>query len=378
MHDPRHDAAEGPSAQSAQQPPPNTSPPPPADASASGPNIEPPAADVRRHLLYALSLPERALRSTVGLAGGVIRESTSLLVPHAIRDCRTYHAFVQQTLDFLVQDVGGVAAAAAPDAEPRVEHFVARKTVGNFVEMAGLATLHLSPLLVLAVLSDVAYGSKTYLRELADELRRAGVIDERSTINSTEELLDAIGATALAASKTFDTPPLSLDGLRETVQQTVDVARRIDLTDALPQGEISRLWEDMRQAAASQRVSLLESSTAMTLYALQRAACLGQGALTTLRVAGSLFDRHLIDYYREALAELRARGYYATLAAVSGPYIEGVWKNFSTDNPSITEGLLSGKILGPGAAALSRWLGFSGKPQCDAPDGPPSTSQAPS
>ena len=34
-----------------------------------------------------------------------------------------------------------------------IDNFVARKTVGNFIELAGLATLHLSPLTLLAVVS---------------------------------------------------------------------------------------------------------------------------------------------------------------------------------------------------------------------------------
>ena len=87
-------------------------------------------------------------------------------------------------LDFMVHDVGGVTTKMAAGGEAaRVDNFVARKTVGNFVEMAGLATLHVSPLMLLAVVSDVAYGSQAYVRQLADELRREGVISETSTID---------------------------------------------------------------------------------------------------------------------------------------------------------------------------------------------------
>ena len=64
--------------------------------------------------------------------------------------------------------------------EPAIDDFVARKTVGNFVEMAGLATLHVSPMMLLAVVSDIAYGSQTYLNEITEELKREGVIDEGS------------------------------------------------------------------------------------------------------------------------------------------------------------------------------------------------------
>jgi hypothetical protein len=314
---------------------------------------------VRKYLLYSLSLPERALRSTVGLVGGAVRESAGLLVPQALRDGQTYRVMVQQTLDFLVQDVGGVTKqSATASGEPPVEQFVARKTVGNFVEMAGLATLHLSPLLVLAVVSDVAYGSQAYLSELADELRKSGVIDEKSTINSTNDLLEAIGSTARVASSAFNAPPLSIDGLRETVEQTAEAARRIDVADALPQHEIARMWKEMHALASAEHVSLLEISSAMTLHALGKVANVGRGALSAVRIAGKLVDRKVLDHYRNALADIHQRGYYPTLAATSGPYIEGVWQNFSTDRTTITEELCSGRLLAKGAGAVARWLGY--------------------
>src|SRR3954451_25142353 len=81
---------------------------------------------VRKYLLYTLSLPERALRSSVVVVGGAVRESASLLVPQALRDSQTYRVMVQQTLDFLVNDVGGIeAASTGAAAPPRVEQFVA-------------------------------------------------------------------------------------------------------------------------------------------------------------------------------------------------------------------------------------------------------------
>lgn len=323
------------------------SPPPPTDA-------------VRNYLLYTLSLPERAVRSSVGAVGGAVRESTGLLVPQAIRDSTTYSVLVQQTLDFLTEDVGGVKKAQVTGEQPaRVENFVARKTVGNFVEMAGLATLHLSPLMVLAVVSDVAHGSQTYLKELAEELRREGVIDEQSTIDSTGDLLAALGRTSKTASAAFDTPPLSLEGLRETLNQTTTAAGEIDLTKALPQSEINRMWSEMRELASEEEVSLLELSSAMTLHSLGKIANVGRGALSTVRVAGNLFDRHILDHYSSALTDIHNKGYYNTLAEVSGPYVEALWQNFSTERSTITEDLLNGRILGQAKAKLGSWLGLT-------------------
>lgn len=327
-------------------------------------NVQPPPpAAVTDYLLYSLSLPERALRSSVGALGGAVRESAGLLVPQAIRDSNTYSVLVQQTLDFLVEDVGGVEGGkvdgGGADGTPttRVEGYVARKTVGNFVEMAGLATLHLSPLMVLAIASDVAHGSTAMLKELADELRRDGIIDAESTIDSASDLLTAVGETTSLASKAFDTPPLSISGLQETIAQTADAARRVDARDALPQAELQRMWDEMRDLAEAENVTLLELSSAVTLHSLGKVADVGRGALSTVRVAGNLVDRHVLDHYAQAISDIHRDGYYATLAKVSGPYVEAVWRNFSTDQTTVTEDLLSGRLLGQAGATISRWLG---------------------
>jgi hypothetical protein len=344
------------------------------------PNQPPPSSgNVHDYLVYTLSLPERALRTTTGLLGGAVRESADLLVPQAFRDSKCYTSLVQQTLDFLIDDIGGVEKPKEEGANPKIDDYVARKTVGNFVEMASLATLHASPMLLLAIVSDVAYGSRTYLKELADELRREGLIDENSTIDSAGELLDALRDTTGTAASVFDTPPLSIGGMRASIESTIKSAQQLDPTKVLPRAEIEQLWADMRQIADKQDVSLLEVSGAVTLHALDSIASVGSGALSGVRVAGTLLDRHVVDHYRTALGEIHERGYYATLSDASRPYIAAVWQNFSTERPTITGDLLSGKLVGQAASTVGRWLGI-GKPleeselPIDAPKDPITTS----
>lgn len=314
---------------------------------------------VRDYLLYTLSLPERAIRTTTGAASGVVRESAALLVPQAFQNSKTYSSLVGQTLDFLCEDVGGVKPDVSGVEGPVVEDFVARKTVGNFVEMAGMATLHVSPMLLLAVVSDVAYGSQTYLRELAEELKRDGVIAEDSTIDHASDLLTAISNTSGVAASAFNTPPISLDGLYETINETKQAVHQIDPTKVLPQSEMERMWNEMEAIANEENVSMFEVSSAMALHSLDRIASVGKGALSTTRAAGRLFDEHVIDHYRTALNELETKGYYATLADNSKPYVDAVWKNFSTDNTTLTEDVLSGRLIGQATNALGRWLGAS-------------------
>lgn len=314
---------------------------------------------VRNYLLYTLSLPERTLRSASGLLGGVLRESACLLVPHAFQDCKTYSIMVEQMLDFLAEDVGGVerARAESAGAAAKVEYFAARKAVGNFVEMAGLATFHLSPMLLLAVVSDVAYGSRAYLNELAGELKQQGVIAEDSTINHVDDLLEAVASAAGTTAGAFDTPPLSVEGLRQTIDDTRKAVGSIDPMSVLPQAEVARLWHDIHKIASEQGVDPLAISSAMTLFSLDRIGSASLGALSTVRAVGTLFDRHVIDHYRCGLQRIQEKGFYTTLAETSKPYSDAVWKNFSSSRSTITEDVLSGRLVGQAWSTARRWFG---------------------
>jgi len=309
---------------------------------------------------YVLSLPERALRSGTGLLGGVLRESASLLVPQSFQNSRTYTVMVRQMLDFVVHDIGGVAQGAAPSSTADVDNYVARKAIGNFVDMASLATLHVSPLLLLAAVSDLAYGSQVYLKELTDELKAQGVIDENTKIDHVNDLLTAVSDTSAATSKVFNTPPLSADALKETIDETRAAVRGSGASRVPPQAEVDRMWEEMREISEREGVSMLAVSGAATMHSLGKFATISRGALSTIKVAGTLFDRHVLDHYSQSLHEIRQRGLYQSLAETSQPYIAAVWENFQTDRATLTEGVLSGKLLGSGWRAVRKWLGKEG------------------
>ncbi|MBX7169019.1 MAG: hypothetical protein K1X74_21970 [Pirellulales bacterium] len=333
------------------------------DKSAATVGNEPSAASVQNYLLYGLSLPERALRSGASIVAGTVREGTSLLVPRAFQDSKTYSVLVRQMLDYLADDIGGVqrAAGASAGAPPAVENFVARKAVGNFVEMAGLATLHVSPLTVLAVLSDLAYGSSTLLGEWGEELKRQGVIDPSSTILQVDDLLEAVARASRVSAEAFDTPPLSYEGLRETVEQTRAAVAQIDPTKLIPQAELQAMWQQMRELANREGVSLADVSTAIALSSLSKLDGVGRGVVSGFVVVGNLFDRHILDHYRSSLADVRERGLYASLAETATPYIEAVWRNFSAERATLTEDLLSGKLVGQVWSGVRRWLGLADK-----------------
>ena len=304
-------------------------------------------------LRYGASLPERVIRSTAGLVGGTLRESAALLLPATVRDARTYRAFIGQMLDFMAEDMGGVERS--PKAgQDRVDGFVARKTVGNFVELTSLATIHMSPLLILALVADVAYGSQAYLREFADELEERGVIEDGSAIQRTDDLLEALAGASDQMAQTFDTPPLSIDGLRETIQQTRASLQQVDIATVLPEVELANLWQGIRDTASREGISALDVSGLIALSSIERVGRLRDGVLSSVRVAGTLLDRHVIDHYREVLADVDERGFYASFRAAGRPYAEAAWRNFKTDQRTLTENFIEGGGLKRMAQSLWR------------------------
>jgi hypothetical protein len=345
-----------------------------ADCAAAGDVSEPLAPPEKARalwagsLLYGLSLPERFLRSSVGLAAGAASEASAFLVPQAFQNSKTYTVVVRNSLKFLTEDIAGVPSQSEQAAA--CENFLARKAVGNFVDLAGLATLHVSPLWLLAIVSDVAYGSRGYVLELAEELKKQGLIDETSTIHHVDDVLEAVRSASGQASELFDTPPLSVDELRKTLQETRAAIASADYTSILPESELARSWEEMRSIASQEDVSLLSVSGAMTMNALEKMKTVSQGTLTGVRVAGGLFNRHVVGHYSDSLTKLREDGFYQTVRDSYQPYIDGVWNNLAVDRETWTEEFLSGRALGKAYQSLTGWFTAPVGPAIPAADVP--------
>ncbi len=170
-------------------------------------------------------------------------------------------------------------------------------------------------------------------------------------------MLNVIAKASAETTDRLDTPPLSVAGLQETIEQTRLRLSEIDPTKVLPQAEIKKLWDDMQGLADQQHVNLFEVSSAMTMYSLNQVSTATKGALTTIRVTGNLLDQHIFDHYWQAAAKIGRAGIY-TVAAESGkPYLDALWYNFSSDRPTLTEDIVSGKMIGNAWAGLREWFG---------------------
>jgi hypothetical protein len=320
-------------------------------------------ANILNGLLYGLSLPERLVRSAVGLTAGTAREIAEFVVPQSFQSSKSYEVAVRNSLDFLLANVAKVSdrnqqaadnAIATADAvvgtsggneqDPSATdpgRFIARKAVGNFIDIAGLATLHVSPLWILAIVSDAAYGTKTYLNELSEELQKQGLIDDTSTIHRVDDLFEAIRNASGRAASNFDQPPLSLDELKSSIEQTRKALNEVDPRLLIPESEISRYWSSMKSIAAQEEISLLGVSGAVAMQAVESIGSATQGTMTGLFVAGRIVNRNIFSHYGTALSQIQKQGLWTSVRNSYGPYVDLAWGNFMSSRKTWTEQVLN-------------------------------------
>ena len=103
---------------------------------------------------FLLSLPERVVRSTSAVAGGLLRELGEVTIPRPLRQSQLYQNLVEATLRFMIEKVGKVDGVYT--GEKLSEDFLMRRTAGSGVEFIGILAFRASPVWVLAALADAS------------------------------------------------------------------------------------------------------------------------------------------------------------------------------------------------------------------------------
>ena len=308
--------------------------------------------------LYGASVPERALRGMIGAASGVLKESAEVLVPDAMKGMKLYELTVRKMLSTMVEDVGGLKLdpagpshdpAGAREGEPSPagppDARAARMAVAQAVDIAGLTTLHLSPLWVLGVLSDVTLGARTYLQALTEELKAQGVIDRGETIRNVDDLLGSLQRFSGSLADRLDAPPVTVEELRRTASEIRAEAQRIDLSKAIPSAEIERAWTEIQETAAREGFSVFQVSSALGMMALTGLSSAGKGAYGSVKVGARMIDDKILQHYFSSLERIRAKGFYQALAETYEPYLRALRRLFDPSTETVTETLLTGKAF---------------------------------
>ena len=278
---------------------------------------------------YLLSVPERLLRSALGLGAGVTRELGQIVLPVGIRRSQLYQNLVDATLRFLIEQVGGVegvytAEGALPD------NFLARRTAGNAVEALGIVAFRASPVWVLAALADLCGIGRHLIPEMADALKAEGLLEKDAQFTSVEQLLDGLERTSSRLATTINTPPLDVAGLRREWEAIREEARGLPPAGLPSREAITSIWTLLKTESARQERSIFETSSMMAVAAAR------VGATRT----GQMVLAALLDHYTQTLSEIRQVGYLAYGRRQFRPYVRAAVNQFSPKKRTVTQRLL--------------------------------------
>jgi hypothetical protein len=294
--------------------------------------------------LYALSLPERTVRSLSALGGGLLREASQLALPPAVRETALYRATAGIGLRFLIEQAGDVYGIY-PRHDPLSRQFVRRYAAGASIEMVGIVTIFLSPVWVLAALGDVTRVGKTLFTEIGDALKAEGLLDPGAQFETMAQLLDGLERTSTHLALTVNMPPLHIPGLRQEWRQFLENLALLPAA-RLPSGaDVERAWNNLRTVSRNLDRSVFSVSAALGMSALSSvprhlhwlSRSVGVSARTTGAVVGGVFLAH----YAAASRELMKTGFAAYCARHSRPYVLAAIRHFLPEKKSWIEGLLS-------------------------------------
>jgi hypothetical protein len=292
---------------------------------------------------YLLSLPERFMRSTLGLGAGAAREVGEVVLPGAVRRTQLYRNLVDATLRFVIERIGGVEGIYDKN-EPLPENFLLRRTAGNAVEVLGIVAFLASPVWVLAALADVCGAGRQLIPEMADALKEQGLLDRDARFTSVDQILDGLERTSSRVASAINTPPLDVAGLRREWDAIRQEARGIQPSSLPSRDAVAAMWAQLKAEAAHQERSVFETSSMVALSAARafpdRARWFCASARVGASRTGQIVAVALLDHYRDTLGEMRKTGYAAFTAKQLRPYVLAAADQFSPARHTLTERLI--------------------------------------
>jgi len=292
---------------------------------------------------YLLSIPERLVRSVLGLGAGVAREVGEVVLPDGIRGSQLYQNLVEATLRYLIEQVGGVKEVYRTDTT-LPDDFVARRAAGNAVELLGIVAFRASPVWILAALADLCGLGRQLIPEVADTLKAQGLLEKDVQFTSVDQMLDGLERTSARLAATINTPPLDVAGLRREWEAIRQEARGLQPANLPARDTISRMWAELQAESVRQDRSVFQTSSLMAVSAARGfpdgvrwfSASARAGAIRTSQV----FAAALLDHYGQTLNEIRQVGYVAYARRQLRPYLRACVDQFSPNRRTLTQRLV--------------------------------------
>jgi len=284
------------------------------------------------HLLaYVISVPERILRWILGLAAHLLLLASRVL-PRPIREGRFYKLSVQRHLKMLTDEIA--QADMFPDKkDDGVVTSKTRMMVGGAVDNLLILGLHASPVWILLAATDLSKGAAAFTKELGQELKDAGVMQEGSRLDSVDDVLGGLSRLSDRMAETIDTPPLSLDDMKASISSVRKEIEDVGTTAWQQTANIDGLANDLMEVAHEARRPLLEVASGVAVGSVRKAGALVWGTLAgagaTVTVAGRMLWRDVMVDYGMTLRRMHRQGFYGTLRRGLRPQLRSTRRLFA-------------------------------------------------
>ena len=293
---------------------------------------------------YLLSLPERVIRSALGLSAGLLREIGEVALPRTVRRGQLYKSLVDVTLRYVIEQVGG-AKGVYPTEVPQEQDFLARRGVGHAIELLGIAAFRISPVWVFAALADLSGLGRRLIPEIAAALKEEGLLEKEAQFENVDQLLDSLEKTSSRLAQTINAPPIDVARLRKEWTEIRSQARGLKPLDLPSVKVISSRWEELKGEAARQGRSIFETSSVMAISAVRtlpdRALWLSSSTRVGAARTGRLLSAAVLEDYSHTLNQLRDVGYVTYARRQLSPYLRASVDQFSRRQRSTTERVIA-------------------------------------
>lgn len=264
-------------------------------------------------------------------------------LPASLRRTRLYKSLVDTTLRFLIEQVGQVEGAY-PGESQLAQNFIQRRAAGNGIELIGIIAFRASPVWVMAALADLSGAGKKLIRNIAESLKKEGLLESSGSFETVDQILDGLEQTAGRVADTLNMPPLDVKSLREDLAAIRRHAATIAPRDLPAAPDLELQWDQLESTAAAERRSVFEVSAVMALSAVrdlpENVRWLSRCAQHAAKATGSLLASSLLNHYARSLSEIRNKGFLAYWHNEFRPYLAAAARQFSPARTSLTQRLL--------------------------------------
>jgi hypothetical protein len=293
---------------------------------------------------YLLSLPERVIRSALGLGGGLLREVGEVALPPGVRRSALYKSLVDTTLRYVIEQVGGAKGVYPIEQPQQPVDFIARRGAGHAIELLGIVAFRASPVWVLAALADLSGLGRHLIPEIAEALKAEGLLSETSQFENVDQLLDGLEKTSSRLAQTASTPPLNVGELRKEWRAIRSQTRGAKPMPLPSPAAIGNQWEQLKQESTRQGRSIFETSSLMAIAAVRalpsKALWLSASTRVGARRAGKRLATDVLRGYSQTLHELRRVGYLPYAKRQLSPYLRACVDQFAQQRRTLTQQLL--------------------------------------